>query len=341
MNAAPTAPERQVSDEPVLKGSPATRALKTVKGTAPVFVLLIILIALIAQRTPVFLEPPVFLAFLLQAAPLVLLACGQLFVIASGEFDLSVGSLMTVTVVAAARLIDGDPGKTYPVFVLLFGIGLLVGLTNGFVTTRLRVPSFITTLGMLLILDGAVNFWTGGAPRGSLPDNFRVFGRAAIEDFPVLGRLPYAVIVLVVLGSVAIYVLHFTDFGRRMMSTGGNPVASELSGINVARVKTSAFVLSALFAVAAGILYGGFTNVSARVGEGFEFQAISAVVLGGALLGGGRGSMGGAMAGALSLVALFRLLNLYGYPQEIRDAIQGLIIIAAVALAAIRSRAAR
>jgi len=186
-----------------------------------------------------------------------------------------------------------------------------------------------------------VNYWTGGAPRGSLPENFRIFGRAAIEDFPVLGRLPYAVIVLVVLGAVAVYVLHFTDFGRRMTSTGGNAVASALSGVNVSRVKTLAFVISALFAVAAGILYGGFTNVSARVGEGFELQAISAVVLGGALLGGGRGSMGGAMAGALSLVALFRLLNLYGYPQEIRDAIQGVIIIAAVALAALRSRGAR
>jgi ribose transport system permease protein len=328
------------SAAPAPKSSIATRAVRTIKGTAPVFVLLFILIALIAQRTPVFLEPPVFLAFLLQAAPLVLLACGQLFVIVSGEFDLSVGSLMTVTVVTAARLIDGDPAKTYPVMALLFGIGLLVGLINGFVTTRLRVPSFITTLGMLLILDGAVNYWTGGAPRGSLPDNFRVFGRGAIEDVPVLGRLPYAVIVLLVLGALGVYLLHFTDVGRRMTSTGGNPVASALSGINVPRVKTTAFVLSALFAVAAGILYGGFTNVSARVGEGFELQAISAVVLGGALLGGGRGSMGGAMAGALSLVALFRLLNLYGYPQEIRDVLQGLIIIAAVAWAAFRSRAA-
>ena len=106
----------------------------------------------------------------------------------SGNFDLSVGSLVTVVVVVAARLIDGEPGKTWPVIVLLLAIGAAVGLFNGVVSTILRVPSFITTLGTLLILEGAVFLWTGGAPTGALADNFRSIGREGIEGFPVARR---------------------------------------------------------------------------------------------------------------------------------------------------------
>jgi ribose transport system permease protein len=106
-------------------------------------------------------------------------------------------------------------------------------------------------------------------------------------------------------------------------------------------VRTLAFVLSGISAVIAGILVGGFAGISQDAGAGYEFQAISAVVLGGAALGGGRGSMVAAMAGALALEALFTLLNLLGLPKPLRDAVQGLIIIGAVAYAAYRLRRAR
>ena len=100
--------------------------------------MLIVLLVWITIVNPNFLEPPVFLAFLKRAAPLVILAAGQYFVIVSGEFDLSVGSLVTVVVVVAARLIDGDPGNTWPVIALLLAIGAAVGVVNGLITTRLR-----------------------------------------------------------------------------------------------------------------------------------------------------------------------------------------------------------
>ena len=106
-------------------------------------------------------------------------------------------------------------------------------------------------------------------------------------------------------------------------------------------VRTLAFVLSGISAVIAGVLVGGFAGISQDAGAGYEFQAISAVVLGGAVLGGGRGSMVAAMAGALALEALFTLLNLLGLPKPLRDAVQGLIIIGAVAYAAYRLRRAR
>jgi ribose transport system permease protein len=310
-------------------------------GTAPIFVVLIGLLVWIAILNPNFTDPSVFLAFLKRAAPLVILAAGQLFVIVSGEFDLSVGSLITAVVVAAAGLTEGDPDRTWWVVAALFGLGILVGLVNGVVTTRLHVPSFITTLGMLLILQGAVLYWSGGAPRGSLPDNFRVFGRRGIEDLPVIEQLPYSVIILVIVGVVAVLLLHRTTFGKQLFAAGGNPRAAALSGVDVPLVRTLAFVLSGISAVIAGILVGGFAGISQDAGAGYEFQAISAVVLGGAALGGGRGSMVAAMAGALALEALFTLLNLLGLPKPLRDAVQGLIIIGAVAYAAYRLRRAR
>jgi len=316
------------------------RVWRGVRGTAPIFVVLLGLLVWIAILNPNFTEPPVFLAFLKRAAPLMILAAGQLFVIVSGEFDLSVGSLVTAVVVAAAGLTEGVPDRTWWVVTALFGLGILVGLVNGIVTTRLYVPSFITTLGMLLILQGAVLYWSGGAPKGSLPENFRVFGRRGVEDLPVIEQLPYSVIILVVVGVAAVLLLHRTTFGKQLFAAGGNPRAAALSGVDVPLVRTLAFVLSGISAVIAGILVGGFAGISQDAGAGYEFQAISAVVLGGAVLGGGRGSMVAAMAGALALEALFTLLNLLGLPKPLRDAVQGLIIIGAVAYAAYRLRRA-
>lgn len=315
----------------------ATRALAAIRAVPVVWLLLIGLWIWIGIVNPLFVEPEGFLAYLKRAAPLAILAAGAFFVLASGEFDLSVGSLVTVVVVVAARLSDGDPANTWPVIALLLAIGLAVGLVNGFVTTVLRVPSFITTLAMLLILEGAVFLWTSGAPQGALAENFRSIGRLGIEGIPVIEELPYSVIILVALGAVSVWLMR-GHFGHRVLAVGDNDRAAALSGINVRRVRTAAFVLSATSAVVAGILLGGFAGVSAQVGQGLEFEAITAAVLGGAVLGGGRGSVVGAMAGALALEALFTLLNLQGVSGALEDAVEGVIIIAAVALASYRLR---
>lgn len=333
-NSAPAAPE---TAEP----SALTRVARGVREAGPIFFILIVLLALIVLKNPNFTKPTVFLAFLKAAAPLAILAAGQLFVIVAGEIDLSVGSLITVVVTSAALMIDGDASVALPVIGLLFLLGAFVGLINGAATTRLRVPSFIATLGMLLILSGGIFLLTGGAPRGSLTENFRFFGRGNIDGVPLIGQLPVSVIVLVVVGIAAWWLLHRTNFGQELIATGGNSRAAQLAGIDIQGVRTVAFILSGISAVIAGVLLGGFAGVSAQVGQGFEFQAISAAVLGGAVLGGGRGSIPTTIAGALSLQALFTLLNLYGFPTPLRDAVQGLIILAAVAYASYRLRGAR
>jgi ribose transport system permease protein len=321
-------------------GDRGRRFLNTLLSTGTIFLLLIVLWVWIAILNPTFLEPGPFLAYLKRAAPLVILAAGAYFVLVSGNFDLSVGSLVTVVVVVAARLIDGDPSNTWPVIILLLVMGAAVGLFNGFVSTVLRVPSFITTLGMLLVLNGAVFLWTGGAPRGALADNFRSIGRQGIEGIPVIEQLPWSVILLFAVGAASVLLMR-SDFGRQLVATGDNERAARLSGVRVDHVRILAFVLSGILAALAGIMLGGFGGVSAQVGRGLEFDAITACVLGGVVLGGGRGSVVAAMAGALTLEALFTWLNLQGISGALEDTVQGVIIIAAVGFAAYRLRGAR
>ncbi|MBA3518463.1 MAG: ABC transporter permease [Rhizobiales bacterium] len=300
----------------------------------------IALYAAIAVMQPNYLEVAGFTNFLRRAAPLAVLACGQLFVVVAGGFDLSMGALVTLTVLGGSMLTAGDPDATWWVIPVLYGIGLLVGTINGLVVSYLKVPSIIATLGMLLSLNGVAYMWTGGSPRGALPENFRLFGRFVFRDVPGLGVLPLAVLVLLVVVALAAWLLHRTAFGRRVFAVGDNPRAAELAGVQVNAVRISVFILSALFAVTGGIMLGGFAGVSMSVGDGLELQAIAACVIGGALLLGGRGSMLGVVAGALSLYALFTLLNLLGMPQPIRDTAQGIILIAAVAVGALRRRRA-
>jgi ribose transport system permease protein len=304
-------------------------------GLAPILVILAVLLILLTARQPDFLSPPSLMSFLGRSAPVVLLAAGQYFVIVSGELDLSVGSLVTAQVVIAARLIDGDPSAGWPVVVLLLAFGIAVGLVNGLVTTLLRVPSFITTLGMFLILVGAVYLWSDGAPKGGLSEEFRRLGRSAFEDVPVLGRIPYALVVLLAAAAVAL-VLARSDFGRTLVAVGGNPRTAELSGVRVWRAKTIAFVLSGVAATLAAVLIGGYSGVSFQAGAGLEFGAITAAVLGGVALGGGRGSVVGAMLGALTLETLFTLMNFYGVSGAHEPTVQGAIILFAVAAASFR-----
>ncbi|MEZ4519540.1 MAG: ABC transporter permease [Chloroflexota bacterium] len=294
-----------------------------------------------AYLNPRFFEPNSFLAFMERAAPLMLLTAGQVYVLVSGGFDLSVGSVVTYSVIAAAILANNDPGNTWWVILFILGSGALFGLVNGLVVTYLKVPSLIATLGMLLIVTGIGLFWSGGAPRGYLPDNYRAWGRGGIEDILGLREFPYAVIILVIVGFILWLLMHRLNYGKQLFAIGDNPRAGRLSGVNVEFVRVAAFVICGTVAGLAGIMIGGRGGVSIEAGTGLEMQTIAAAVLGGTVLLGGRGNVPAAMAGALALEVLFTLLNLLGLPKPLRDAVQGLIIIAAVAYTAYSTRRPR
>ncbi len=304
----------------------------------PIYFVLVVLLILIAFRNPSFFEPAQFMNFLKRVAPIAIAASGQLFVIVAGGFDLSMGALITLVVIGASMLISNSAEAVWWVIPLLFVLGAVVGLINGLVVVYLRVPSLIATLGMMISLTGITLMWSGGAPKGYLPDSFRFFGRFAFKDVPVIGQLPVSLIVLVVVVALLWWLMHHTNLGRLLLAVGDNPRAAQLAGVPVPRIRVLAFVLSSLSAVVTGILVGGFSGVSPDAGSGYELQAITAAVLGGAQLLGGRGSIPATVVGGATLAAIFTLLNFLGLPISVRNVVQGLILIGAVALAMYRRK---
>lgn len=310
--------------------SPGRRIGALLSRIEPIYIILIAIVIAIILSNPIYADYGPMMQLLRRASPLIVLAVGQLFVIVSGGFDLSVGSLITFIVLMSALILNTSPDQVYACIALALVVGTAAGAFNGLVVSLLKVPSIIVTLGMLLVFRGAGLYLSGGSARGNLPQEFRAFGRETIFGFP------YALIVVIVFGLFAAWVLHTTNYGRQLFAVGTNPKAARMSGVNVTMVRTIAFMFSGLSAAIAAVLLGGFSGVSTFVGNGYELQAISAAVLGGAVLLGGRGSVPAVIAGAIALHALFTLLNIWGFPKPMRDAVQGIIIISAVAYAARR-----
>lgn len=312
-------------------GGRVAAALGTPGGA--VFVLVALLLAATVVANPNFGDPGVVIRFLGRTAPVAIAAIGQYYVIVSGEFDLSMGAVIAAQVVIAGNYIGDDPGRNVTGLLLMLALGTAIGLVNGLATTVLRVPSFIVTLAMMLALTGLVRYLSGGAADAPPNDDFRQIGRGAIEDVPVVEVIPYPLIILVALCVAAVWLMR-RPFGRTLLAVGDNPDAARFSGARVGWVKTRAFVLSSLSATVAGVLLVGYAGVHPTVGEGYEFAAITAVVLGGVVLGGGRGWVLSAVAGAFALELLFTLLTVLEVESTWRDTVQGLIIIVAVAFAA-------
>jgi predicted ABC-type sugar transport system permease subunit len=234
--------EARGPDRSLARGAEGRRRLGRLSGASailpaipPIWLVLIVVLIGVVWRDPSFAEPPSLMAFLKRSAPLLAVALGELFVIVAGEFDLSVGALMTACVVVSARVGEGDPSRTWWVLLLVVGLSVLVGLANGLITTVLKVPSFITTLGTMLVLNGAVFLWTGGSPTGALAENLRRYGRSGITGVPVIQQLPYAVLILVVAVAIAAFLLHRTRFGNQVYAVGGGVRAAILSGVDVRR----------------------------------------------------------------------------------------------------------
>ncbi|MGF9762795.1 ABC transporter permease [Microvirga sp. 0TCS3.31] len=335
MSTATSSPEASTAGRtlPLTEGSVVQRVLRgAVTPGGAVFILAAILFVAVVWANPSFGEPPQLIRFIGRTAPIVIAAMGQYYVIVCGEFDLSMGAVIATQVVIAGNYIGDDESRVLPALVLMMLIGVAVGLVNGLATTLLKVPSFIVTLGTMLALGGLVRFMTGGAATGNPVDTFREIGRGTVENVPVLEVLPYSVIILVVV-MVAGVLLMRSPFGRTIIATGDNPDAAGLAGAHVWWVKTRAFILSSLSATVAGILLVGYAGVHPSVGAGYEFQAITAVVLGGVVLGGGRGWLLSAAAGAFALELLFSFLNFQEVESTWRPTVQGVIIILAVAAA--------
>ena len=286
-----------------------------------------------SASNPSFGEPDRLVRSLGRSAPIAILAIGQYFVIVSGEFDLSMGSVIAAQVVMAGNLIGDDDGRDPPVMLLMIAVGVARrrpqrGGHHAAAGAQLHrhARDDAGAVGLRLLPHRRRR---DRQPVGQLPRDRprRHRGRAG----PRPAALP-AVILLVVVVALASWLMR-RPYGMTLIAAGDNPGAAEVSGATVWWVKTRAFILSSLSATLAGIILVGQAGVHPSVGQGYEFIAITAVVLGGVVLGGGRGWVISAAVGAIALDLLFTLLNFRDVPSTWRDTVQGVIIILAVALA--------
>jgi ribose transport system permease protein len=261
-----------------------------------------------------------------QTTVISVMAVGLTYTLSAGEIDLSIGSVVALSALVTALLLERVPA---PIAVLgVLGVGLAVGLVNGLATVKLRIPSFLVTLGMLSVVAGIARAITHlQAVTVQNTSYIWIFGGGSIGPVPVL----------VVWTLLALLVGHMfyrkTRFGGHLLATGGNRSAAEAVGISTARIKVAALVISAMTAALAGMLYAGRLN-GARytLGEDDLLTVIAAVVIGGTSLFGGRGSAVGAVVGSLTVGLLNNGLILMGLDVPQQMIVRGLLIIVVVAL---------
>lgn len=280
-----------------------------------------------------------------------ILAVGETLVILTAGIDLSVGSLLGIGSTVAALLLarhNLSPLEIVPICML---VGALFGFCNGAGTARLRVQSFVMTLAMLNIargidreISGNVSIGTQIATAsGSLTHNSEVFqslGTPGHKLFtgvalPIVGRggIYYPVLALIVVVIIFQLVLSKSRFGRHVYAVGGNETAARLSGVNVTRVKIAVFTLAGLLAGFAGPIDAAYSaSADPLAGTSFELDAIAAVVIGGASLAGGKGTVVGTFVGALILTMLDNVLGLNAVSDNAQLIVKGLIVVAAVVI---------
>jgi ribose/xylose/arabinose/galactoside ABC-type transport system permease subunit len=300
-------------------------ALRTAPGQLGVWVTIAAVLALSGFIAPGFLGLDHLLNVARQVSSLAIVTIGQVFVIATGGIDLSNGMVITLVTVLSATLLDGQDRNLIPVVVLCLGIGSAIGLFNGLIVTKLKVPPLIGTLGVFGILRGVAYVYTNGAPKGSAPSSLTALGNGHVGDIPI--AVLYA-LVFVVVGAV---VLKRTTFGRRLLMAGANPRAARLSGVAVERTVTLAYVVSGFMAAAAGLVVAGYIGVgSLSAGNDFNLNSVAAAVIGGTALAGGSGSVVGGAAGALLLGLIVSLMRFLGLPYGAQLGVQGCILALAV-----------
>jgi ribose transport system permease protein len=255
-----------------------------------------------------------------------LLALGMMLLLVSGSFDLSVGAMASLVGVVTGWLMK-QAGWPVPVAVLTgLALAAALGATNGVIVTRLRVNALITTLGTMGIFQG-VALLIGGPGITYLPDSFSKFGRAE------LWGIQAPVWLLAILAILAHLALTHTRFFRQFYYIGGNPQAARLSGIHVERMQTIAFACMGLVAGLAGIVYASrIATATATVGVGAELKAIAAVILGGASLSGGKGTIWGAMLGVFFMALVQNVLIISRVSSEWQGIVLGGVLVSAVAM---------
>jgi len=296
------------------------------------FVIAWVLVSLFGTGS--FMNPTTLTNILVRSVALGIVAVGQTFAIVAGSLDLSVAYLISVTAVMSSFIMQGDPARVPLALAVVFAIGVIVGLLNGTIITRLKISPFITTLS------------TGLLMKGLLDTGFQNFAGGVPKDFQTLayggiGPLPYSVLLFLVVAIVGQFILSRTPFGAHIYAVGGNEEVARLAGIRTDRTLLGVHLFTSLTAVLSGLF------IVSRLGAGapwvgpdgvYDLESVAAVVVGGTALSGGRGGVTGTVAGVLIFGILDTMFNLLGVGAFLKQVLRGLIIIIAVASYSVRSK---
>ena len=303
----------------------------------PVLLLLFIVGTITAPR---FLTATNLINILTQVAVLGLVTIGLTFVLLIGRLDLSLEAIVGFVPMVAAWLMvpvaAGGLGIELPGWlglVIALLVAAAIGWINGYLVIKVGLNPFISTLGMLVLLRGAILIVSNGRSIYSPPDTFTYLGSAQY------GGVPVSVVLLVAVAIVGGTIFQYHRYGRALYAVGGNEDAARAAGVNVDRIIWSAFIYAALLAGLAGIvLTGRLDSVVTTQGDGLIFDCFAAAVIGGVSLGGGKGTMIGAVSGVLLIGVINNLLTLAQVPSFYVEASTGAVIIVAAVLAALASR---
>ncbi|OHD26902.1 MAG: hypothetical protein A2064_07685 [Spirochaetes bacterium GWB1_66_5] len=293
--------------------------------------ILILLVVVFSILFPAFISRKNLINILKQSTVISLASCGLALVVIGGNLDLSVGALLSLTLGISLSLSGIHP--LLALFVpLLLGVGL--GMLNGTIVSRFEVNSIIVTLGSLSLVSGFVQFYRQGNIIMGLPGTILT----QFVDLTVFS-IPSYVLFYVLMAVVCGLLLSRTTYGRKLRLIGVNREAALVGGINVRRVTTIAFVICSTMVALAAIIQGArLLQGSTNTGDGLEFDALTALLIGGVSLRGGKGSILNAMIGVLLLAVIINALTLLNVPFEWRNIAKGILILIAVSTDALVGR---
>lgn len=305
---------------------------RSISNTFVVLVALVALCIVLTFASPYFATKINLINIVLQAAINATLACGMTFVILTGGIDLSVGSIVALAGILLGVMLKANVPLPLALTACVL-TGGLCGLVNGLMVTRVNLPAFIATLGMMSIARGSALYISGGRAISGFAGKLNFIGSGSILGIPVM------IYLMIITFAIGLFILKYTRTGRYIYAIGGNTEATRLSGINTARYTMLVYAICGLTAgLAAVLLTARLDSAQPVAGEGYELDAIAATVIGGTNLDGGEGHLTGTIIGALIIAVLNNGLNLLNVSSYIQDIVIGLVIVLAVAVDRVRNR---
>ena len=294
---------------------------------APIGVLVVFLVA--AIFAPAFYNPTNLKTVAIQMAVLGIVAVGQTLVLLVRSIDLSVGAVLALGAVIVVQTESGS--SIFVSLVQAFAIAGAIGLANGLLITKRRVPPFVASFGMMWFIQGARLAYTKGQASGTVPDLLRAI------SIKQVGFIPAALLVFLLVNAIVFFVIKYTRFGRWIYAVGGNPSAARYAGIKTDAVVIVAHVVCSVLSLLGGLVLSGYIGyVDLRLGTDYNMNSIAASIIGGTTFTGGRGNLFGTAAGVLLLISLLNLVVVLGLPIHWQYAMQGLVLVSATALQGLR-----